>query len=136
MAISRPIQHKPGRLPKPGAAPAKFFAPMLLKKAQELPVDEDWLYEIKWDGFRCLPVKNGKTVHLWSRNHKDLTSRFPQIATAIAKLSARSLVLDGEIVCLDDQGRPCFEDLQNWASNGLGLRPLLCHESQVFHPGI
>lgn len=93
-----------------------FVNPMLLKPAKGLPRGEHWLYELKFDGFRGIAVKNRKDVQLWSRQRKSLTKRFPKIVDAIAALPVTSAILDGEIVCLDQEGRPCFEDLQNFSA--------------------
>lgn len=90
---------------------------MLLKPAAALPRGEHWLYELKFDGFRGLALKEGESVRLFSRNGRDLTKRFGPIVDAIRKLRAKSAIIDGEIVCLDDNGRPCFEDLQNFDSD-------------------
>lgn len=92
-----------------------FINPMLLKPAKALPRGEEWLYELKFDGFRGVAIKNGHEVQLWSRQRKSLTSRFPSIVETIAALPVRSTIIDGEIVCLDQEGRPCFEDLQNFS---------------------
>jgi DNA ligase D-like protein (predicted ligase) len=93
-----------------------FIEPMLLKPAATLPLGEQWRYELKFDGFRGLAVKDGKDVRLFSRNGRDLSTRFPTIVEAVGKLKMKSAVIDGEIVCLDEKGRPCFEDLQNFGS--------------------
>lgn len=88
---------------------------MLLQPSKVLPVGEQWLYELKFDGYRGLAVKNGTSTRLYSRNGKDLTSRFLPIVHAVQDLPAKFCILDGEIVCLDAKGRPCFEDLQNYS---------------------
>lgn len=93
-----------------------FIEPMLLKPAAVLPRGEQWGYELKFDGFRGLAVKDGAEVRLFSRNGRDLSKKFGRIVEAVKKLPARSAIIDGEIVCLDERGRPCFEDLQNFGS--------------------
>jgi bifunctional non-homologous end joining protein LigD len=85
---------------------------MLLLPSKTLPEGEQWLYELKLDGWRGIAVKNGDSVRLHSRHKTDLTKRFPRIVAALKALPATSFVLDGEIVCLDLDGRPCFQDLQ------------------------
>ena len=87
---------------------------MLLQASKVLPSGEQWLYELKFDGYRGLAIKNHTATRLYSRNGKDLTSRFLPIVHAVQNLRAKSCVLDGEIVCLDSNGRPSFEDLQNY----------------------
>lgn len=87
---------------------------MLLHPSKILPVGGQWLYELKFDGYRGLAIKNHTSTRLYSRNGKDMTSRFLPIVHAVQNLQAKFCILDGEIVCLDAQGRPCFEDLQNY----------------------
>jgi bifunctional non-homologous end joining protein LigD len=79
------------------------------------PQDNNWLYEVKFDGFRVLAVKNGREVELWSRNKKRLDERFPSVAKAVAKLSTRNCILDGEVCALDERGKSSFQLLQNQA---------------------
>ena len=72
-------------------------------------VDADWVFELKWDGVRSLLSWDGATVVLHSRTGNDISAKYPELSTFRAD---RSLVLDGEIVALDDNGRPSFERLQ------------------------
>ena len=72
-----------------------------------------WVYEEKYDGFRILAYKEGSRVTLLSRNQKDRTETFAAIAEAIAKLPARTLLLDGEAVAFDRRGVSRFQLLQN-----------------------
>jgi bifunctional non-homologous end joining protein LigD len=90
-----------------------FINPMLLKPSAVLPVGDQWRYELKFDGFRGLAIKEGKDVRLFSRNGRSLSVRFWPIVDAIASLKVKNAIIDGEIVCLASDGRPCFEDLQN-----------------------
>jgi len=94
---------------------------MLAQSADELPVGRAWTYEVKWDGYRTLAVKDNGRVMLLSRNHKHLTRDYPSVAVAILGLSASSFVLDGEIVAIDAAGRPSFQALQHRATKGLTL---------------
>ena len=94
---------------------ATWTPPMLaqaLKKAElhEVTGDE-WQYEQKLDGLRCLAVRNGSEVTLWSRNHLPFTGRFPEIVEALAKLPANNFTLDGEVVAIVN-GRTSFAALQ------------------------
>ncbi len=66
--------------------------------ASELPTGDNWQYEPKWDGFRCLAFQNGKNVSLLSKSGKLLTRYFPEVVAALLKLPAKKFVLDGEIV--------------------------------------
>jgi bifunctional non-homologous end joining protein LigD len=93
-----------------------FIEPMLAKPVSALPEDaRQWLYEIKLDGYRCLGLRNEKGVRLYSRNKNVLNSRFPKIAAAMERLEP-AMMTDGEIVALDQAGRPSFNILQNHRS--------------------
>ena len=85
---------------------------MMATAAATLPVGSEWTYEVKWDGYRAQAVKRGATVRLASRNLKNLTSQFPSVARAIEGLRG-DVVLDGEIVALDRDGRPSFQALHH-----------------------
>lgn len=75
--------------------------------------DPDWMFEPKWDGYRALCLIEHDSVRFMSRNRKELTQRFPELATIHRAVKAASAILDGEIVGLDEKDRPCFEDLRN-----------------------
>ena len=81
----------------------------------------EWTYEVKWDGYRALAIKDGARVQLLSRNQKDLTRDYPAIVAALRGLKASSFVLDGEIVALDAEGRPSFQALQHRRSSALAI---------------
>ena len=101
------------------ATPAEpeFVEPMKCKLVSALPSAGDWVYELKFDGFRALAIKNGSSTTLISRNRKDLSERFPELIQSIRKLKLKSGTLDGEIVVLDHSGRPSFQALQNLADD-------------------
>lgn len=113
-----------GVVRRKGASKLKFVSPMKAKLASESPPDGDWIYELKFDGFRAIALKNGSEVELRSRSGKDLTQKFPEIARAVAGLPVDDAVLDGEIVALDEKGRSSFQLLQAFE---LGeQRPPIC----------
>ena len=74
--------------------------PMLARLARELPLGQ-FLYEPKWDGFRCLAFRDGDDVELWSRNDRPLGRYFPELVAGLLRLDARQFVLDGELVARD-----------------------------------
>jgi len=95
----------------------KFVEPMKAKLDSSPPDNGQWVYEVKFDGFRVLAIKNGKKVELWSRNKKRLDERFPEVVKAIAKLFIKSCLLDGEVCALNNQGKSSFQLLQSAAES-------------------
>ncbi|HUF02091.1 MAG TPA: DNA ligase D [Gaiellaceae bacterium] len=95
------------------ASSASRYSPMLATASESLPRGPGWTYEPKWDGFRAIVTVAGGEVTLTSRNAKDLTERFREVARS-AQLGVRApnAVLDGEICALDEQGRSRFSLLQ------------------------
>jgi len=81
---------------------------MQCKSVTTLPANKKWTYEIKFDGYRCIAVKRGSEVTLFSRNEKLLNKRFPKVVDALTSLGG-DFVLDGELVAFDPQGRPSFQ---------------------------
>lgn len=77
---------------------------------ERIPRGAEWQYEPKWDGFRCLLVRNGDDVALWSKSGEDLTRYFPELVAAAGALKAQRFVLDGEIV-VPRGGTLSFDDL-------------------------
>jgi bifunctional non-homologous end joining protein LigD len=89
-----------------------FVEPMRAKLAEDLPAGDEWVYEIKLDGYRALALKTAGEAELRSRNNNLLNARFPGIVKALERLPTDT-ILDGEIVALDEDGRPRFNALQN-----------------------
>lgn len=85
---------------------------MKARLSENLPTTDEWVYEIKFDGFRGLALKNGSEVRLISRNNRELSPKFPGVISALRKLPCDQLLLDGELVALDDKGRSSFQLLQ------------------------
>ena len=86
------------------------FPPMEAKLVEELPTGDDWQYEPKWDGFRCLAFRDGDKVELMSKAGKPLSRYFPDVIATLQSLKAPRFVLDGEIVVVAD-GAISFDDL-------------------------
>jgi DNA ligase D-like protein (predicted ligase) len=96
---------------------AGFVEPMLLLRADTLPDDRArWEYQLKFDGYRAIAFKSGGKVHLRSRNDNDFSIRYPAVVRGLAKLPNET-VIDGELVALDEDGRPSDSALQNYASH-------------------
>jgi bifunctional non-homologous end joining protein LigD len=112
--------------PRPAPAPA---APKTATAARAVPMPEEihpmlatavtkafndpaWVFEIKWDGYRATAFIRNKAVRLVSRNQNDLTTQYTELAAIPAQLQATTAILDGEIVALDEQGRPSFSQMQ------------------------
>jgi DNA ligase D-like protein (predicted ligase) len=97
-----------------------FVEPMYALAVQNIPDGKEWLYEVKFDGYRCLAGRGKSGVTLWSRRGNIFTSQFPHIAKACEQLPPGTL-LDGEIVALDKSGRISFNLLQHHRSNAQAL---------------
>jgi bifunctional non-homologous end joining protein LigD len=84
--------------------------PMLAVASDDVPRDDEhWAFEMKWDGMRALLAIDGGTMTVTTRQGNDATARFPRAASTREALGSIAAVLDGEIVLLDDAGRPSFE---------------------------
>jgi bifunctional non-homologous end joining protein LigD len=93
-------------------------APQLASLAEEPPTDAGWISEIKFDGYRLLVFKDGDTVRLITRNGLDWTTRLPTVAAAVARLTPKTMLLDGELVAVRPNGLSSFADLQTALSHG------------------
>jgi bifunctional non-homologous end joining protein LigD len=91
----------------------KLIEPMLATAGTLPKKDDGWAYELKWDGVRAIVYVDGGRVRARSRNDKDLLTSFPELRELGAFLGSTSAVLDGEIVALDENGRPDFGRLQH-----------------------
>src|SRR3954470_9024483 len=109
---------------KSGAGPVKRpipdrISPMLAESTEDPFDDPNWLFEIKWDGYRAIAfIENGK-VRLVSRNQNELTSRYPELKDMPQFVNAKTAILDGEVVALDADGRASFSLMQQRT----GFRP-------------
>ena len=108
------------------AAPARkprSYAPMLATLADAVPAGEEWLHEVKWDGYRAIVTIAGGEVELTSRNGNSLTARFESVARAVVQaVKTPDCVLDGEVCALDDQGRASFSAMQQGIGAARALR--------------
>jgi bifunctional non-homologous end joining protein LigD len=108
----------------PGARKAEMphvIHPMLATLVDKPFTDDEWLFEIKWDGYRAVTFIDGAKVRLVSRNQNEFTPEFPELQALAASVSAKQVVLDGEIVALDEHGRPSFSLMQQ--RSGLTIGP-------------
>ena len=96
--------------PSVGLPISPGYPPMEAQATTVLPSGDAWLYEPKWDGFRCLAFRDGDTVVLQSKAGQSLTRYFPEIAEAVRALPVGRIVLDGELVLFTD-GRVDFDAL-------------------------
>ncbi len=98
----------PDRKPMPDR-----FEPMMAKLVSKPPTPDDaWAFEFKWDGIRAEAYVEGGTVRLVSRSGEIVTARYPEVHAMGRALGSKEVILDGEIVALDDKGRPSFEEIQ------------------------
>jgi bifunctional non-homologous end joining protein LigD len=101
-----------GKVSLPQPAPPPTYEPMMAVLTAKPFDDDEWLFEVKWDGHRCL-ADLGTATRLTSRTTRDMTVQFPELIDMHRQLAARNAVVDGEIVALDRDGRPSFERMQD-----------------------
>jgi bifunctional non-homologous end joining protein LigD len=105
------------------AGPPRFLEPMLATLADRPFDDPDWLFEVKWDGYRVEAVVRDGSVRIYTRNGHDASMYFPDLVPPPgAWLAADEAILDGEVVALDAEGRPDFSLLQARISRATGGR--------------
>ena len=84
--------------------------PMEARSVAEIPTGEEWQYEPKWDGFRCLAFRDGDKIFLQSKNGQPLARYFPDVVANLATLPQQQFVLDGELV-IPVEGALSFDEL-------------------------
>jgi bifunctional non-homologous end joining protein LigD len=95
------------------------YIPAMLVKETKIPFnDKDWVFEIKWDGYRAIAELNRDDVKLYSRNGNLFNTAFPEVTQALAKMNLE-VVIDGEIVVMDEEGMPNFQLLQHYGEDRL-----------------
>jgi bifunctional non-homologous end joining protein LigD len=127
-ADTRSVLQGPGDISSTeGAVKADMPAalePMLATLGNSVPSGSDWLYEVKWDGYRALCFVEGGKVRMVSRRGTKLDKQFATVASALAQsVKADTALIDGEVVALDENGNPSFQHLQNLT--GFGTKPAL-----------
>lgn len=114
--IKELVKNIAGKSPSDQPPEAK---PMLASLAKEFPEGDDWIYELKWDGFRAMAVLLNNRKDLFSRNQKNFNQKYYPIYNELLQFQF-NVVLDGEIVVLDKNGYPDFAALQQWRSEADG----------------
>ncbi|HET6243037.1 MAG: DNA ligase D [Bacteroidetes bacterium] len=100
--------------------PPENCLPMLASSVEQAFNNEDWIFEIKWDGYRAMAAIQKGKIRLYSRNKKSFNQKFPSIKNALETIQDNA-VIDGEIVALDKHGMPSFQLLQNYNDTELNL---------------
>jgi len=125
----------------------KFIRPELATLTEKYFSDKDWIYEEKFDGIRCIAVKSGGEVSLYSRNHKSLNKDFPEVVKALESKRGRDYVVDGEVVAFEGKVTSFSKlqqrkkekikvyyylfDLLIWGDNDLRKDPLLERKKEL-----
>lgn len=100
-------------MPRASQTSIPFTLPMECLPVARIPEGEDWIYELKLDGYRAQAIRDSKGVRVLSRNGKDLTKKYPLLVRGLNDAIAADTALDGELVAFDDAGLPSFNALQN-----------------------
>src|SRR6478752_5858347 len=87
------------------------LAPMEARSVDDIPVGDEWQYEPKWDGFRCLAFRDGDKIYLQSKAGQPLARYFPDVVEQLQRLTSKRFVLDGELA-IPVGGRLSFDELQ------------------------
>jgi len=87
--------------------------PQLATLVDDVPIGKEWIYELKYDGYRAIATLDNGVVRIASRNGKDWTDHFPAVAEALSHVRAKTAVFDGEIAYVMEDGRTDFQKLQN-----------------------
>ena len=99
-----------------------FIPPQLATLVKDPPTGDDWVHELKFDGYRMLCYIDQGKVRFMSRSGKDWTAKFPNLIQAVKALPAKSAIIDGEVVLFEQDGRSSFQKLQNALGRGGNTR--------------
>jgi bifunctional non-homologous end joining protein LigD len=111
----------PWRVSRSRSLPAGFVKPCIPTVAEKVPSGPGWIHEIKHDGYRMLARKTGERVRLFTRRGFDWTDRYPAVAAAAARLKAKTLTIDGELVVPGKDGIANFEKLHSRVHDGKAI---------------
>ncbi|WP_408586413.1 DNA ligase D [Novosphingobium sp.] len=115
------LVRKTAKVPSAKGLPS-FRPPQLATLVDSVPAGDDWMHEIKFDGYRALVAVNGAKVRVFTRNGLDWTEKFEPLVRAIAALDLPRALIDGEIVAADAAGNPDFSSLQKVLKRGHGTQ--------------
>ncbi len=124
-SVAKPALAEPDLASLKGAKKAPMphaIHPMLATLVDEPFNGADWLYEVKWDGYRAIARLDRGRLQLFSRKRNEMTAEFPEIAELSKRLKAETAILDGEICALDPEGRPSFSLMQQRSGFSNGKR--------------
>ena len=110
-----------------------FIKPQLAMLKAKAPSGDQWLHEIKFDGYRLLGFVSGGATRLRTRNGKDWTNSFPSLAGALENLKAKDAVLDMEAVIVDAQGKSSFQALQAALGGGGNPNKIIAYVFDLLH---
>ncbi|WMT85462.1 DNA ligase D [Pelagibacterium sp. 26DY04] len=96
----------------------KFVEPQLATLVDTVPAGKDWLFEMKYDGYRCLAAISRDSVRLYTRNGLDWTDKFASLVAPLAGITRSSALIDGELCAFDENGKTSFSTLKTHLSNG------------------
>ena len=132
-AAAVPAEALAGEFPEVDLPVRPPYPPMEAKQAAKLPTGEGWLYEPKWDGFRCLAFRKGNTLALQSKSGQPLDRYFPELVEAFQALPVKTFALDGEIVIQTGGGLDFDALLQRIHPAASRIRKLACETPASFH---
>lgn len=120
--IGMPVLPEPRSARKVRSLPGKtrklqhYISPMLAKDTDQPFSDDEWIYEMKWDGYRAIAEVDGKNVSLYSRNGNTFNTSYPVVVAALQSMKLHA-VLDGEVVVIDENGKSDFQRLQYYQTD-------------------